>query len=85
VFDRMEYADSRLVLRLCERIDDSQLAAYQRDFADILTNGGFRQEFDSTSNGSPMSAKHSKLIFHFNRRSHGRLRQLIDAINAAKN
>ena len=30
-----------------------------------------------------MSAKHSKLIFHFNRRSHGRLRQLIDTINEA--
>ena len=81
VFDRMEYVDNRLVLRLRERIDDSQLAAYQRDFADILTDGGFRQETDSTSHGLPASAKHSKLIFHFNRRSLGRLRQLIDVIN----
>ena len=81
VFDRMEYVDNRLVLRLRERIEDSRLAAYQRDFADILTDGRFRQEIDSTSNGSPASAKHSKLIFHFNRRSLGRLRQLIDAIN----
>jgi hypothetical protein len=85
VFDRMEYVDNRLVLRLRERIDDSQIAAYQRDFADILNDGTFRQELDSTSNGSPASAKHSKLIFHFNRRSLGRLRQLIDVINAVKN
>lgn len=85
VFDRMEYVDNRLVLRLSERIDDSQLTAFQREFPDILTGGGFRQEFYSTSNGSPASAKHSKLIFHFNRRSHGRLRQFIDTINAAKN
>jgi uncharacterized protein (TIGR00730 family) len=84
VFDRMEYVDNRLVLRLRERIDDTRLAAYQRDFADILTDGGFRQEIDSTSNGSPASAKHSKLIFHFNRRSLGRLRQLIDAINGPR-
>jgi hypothetical protein len=84
VFDRMEYVDSRLVLRLRERIDDSQLAAYQRDFADILTDGGFRQEIESKSNGSPASASYSKLIFHFNRRSLGRLRQLIDAINGSR-
>jgi uncharacterized protein (TIGR00730 family) len=84
VFDRMEYVDSRLVLRLRERIADSQLAAYQRDFGDILTDGGFRQETDSDSNGSPPSASYSKLIFHFNRRSLGRLRQLIDAINGPR-
>jgi hypothetical protein len=84
VFDRMEYVDSRLVLRLRERIEDSRLAAYQRDFADILTDGGFRQEADSASNGSPVSANHSRLIFHFNRRSLGRLRQFIDTINSAR-
>ena len=39
VFDSMEYVNNRLVLRLRERIDDSQLATYQRDFADILTDG----------------------------------------------
>ena len=80
----MEYVDSRLVLRLRDRIDDSRLATYQRDFADILTDGTFRQEIDLTSNGSPASAKHSKLTFHFNRRSLGRLRQLIDAINGSR-
>src|SRR5829696_7912569 len=35
VFDRMEYVNNRLVLRLHERITDSQLTEYQRDFADI--------------------------------------------------
>jgi uncharacterized protein (TIGR00730 family) len=83
VFDSMEYVDNRLVLRLRERIADTQLVAYQVDFADILTNGGFRQEIDAALNGLPASTKHSKLIFHFNRRSLGRLRQLIDTINAA--
>jgi uncharacterized protein (TIGR00730 family) len=83
VFDRMEYVDNRLVLHLVEQIAAPRLANYQRDFADILSDGSFRQEFDLASNGSPESAKHSKLIFHFNRRSLGRLRQLIDAINTA--
>jgi hypothetical protein len=83
VFDRMEYVNNRLVLRLRERIDDTQLTKYQRDFADILAEGTYRQEMDLATNGTPASAAHAKLVFHFNRRSLGRLRQLVDAINGA--
>jgi uncharacterized protein (TIGR00730 family) len=83
VFDRMEYVNNRLVLRLRERIDDTQLTRYQRDFADILADGTYRQEMDLATNGTPASAAHAKLVFHFNRRSLGRLRQLVDAINGA--
>jgi hypothetical protein len=83
VFDRMEYVDNRLVLKLREPVSEPKLATCQRDFADILNDGTFRQELDSSSNGSPTSAKRAKLIFHFNRRSLGRLRQLIDTLNAA--
>jgi hypothetical protein len=84
VFDRMEYVNNRLVLRLHKQIDDTQLAVYQREFFDILTDGGFRQESNSSSNGSPAAVNESRLIFHFNRRSLGRLRQLIDTINSAQ-
>jgi uncharacterized protein (TIGR00730 family) len=83
VFDRMEYLNNRLVLRLRQRIEDTRLAIYQRDFADILADGAFRQETESSSNGTPAAAAITKLVFHFNRRSLGRLRQLIDAINSA--
>jgi uncharacterized protein (TIGR00730 family) len=84
VFDRMEYVNNRLELRLRDRIDECRLATYQRDFADILTDGRFRQEVDSATNGSPAPGNLSKLSFHFNRRSLGRLRQLIDAINGSR-
>ena len=83
VFDRMHYVDNRLVLELKQPIADSQLVTYQRDFVDILTDGDFRQEIEPGANGSPTATTPAKLIFHFNRRSLGRLRQLIDAINAA--
>jgi uncharacterized protein (TIGR00730 family) len=83
VFDRMEYVNNRLVLRLRERIDDTQLTKYQRDFADILADGTYRQEVEPMTNGTPASAAHAKLVFQFNRRSLGRLRQLVDAINGA--
>ncbi len=84
VFERMEYVDNRLVLHLSQPIGEAQLAAYQRDFADILVDGAFRQELETATNGKSASMSRAKLIFHFNRRSLGRLRQLIDAINGAQ-
>jgi uncharacterized protein (TIGR00730 family) len=84
VFERMEYVDNRLVLRLRERIEEALLAAIQRDFADILADGKFRQEVETGTNGSADSVVGARLVFHFNRRSLGRLRQLIDMINGAK-
>jgi hypothetical protein len=54
----------------------------QQEFGDILADGQFRQE--STVAGEsprPELAALSRLVFHFNRRSLGRLRQLIDTIN----
>jgi uncharacterized protein (TIGR00730 family) len=81
VFDGMEYVNNRLVLRLREHIERDRLTILQREFADILADGDFHQEDDSAVNGTPASAVRSKLILHFNRRSLGRLRQLIDEIN----
>jgi uncharacterized protein (TIGR00730 family) len=84
VFDDMEYVNNRLVLNLNSSISDAKLATIQRDFADILTTGSFRQEMEHSTNGLPMkSPTRAKLVFHFNRRSLGRLRQLLDTINYA--
>ena len=83
VFHSMEYVNSRLVLRLAKQLAQRSLAGLQREFADILVDGIFRQE--SVVLGEPVRPEFdglSRLVFHFNRRSLGRLRQLIDAINA---
>lgn len=83
VFHSMEYVNGRLVLRLTQRLDERRMSAIERDFADILTDGGFRQE--ATILGEtprPELADLTRLVFHFNRRSLGRLRQLVDVINA---
>jgi uncharacterized protein (TIGR00730 family) len=76
VFDRIEYVNNRLVMHLKKPVATEQLKSMQRDFADILTDGSFRQEVDL-----PGTTQLSRLIFQFNRRSLGRLRQLIDRIN----
>jgi uncharacterized protein (TIGR00730 family) len=76
VFHGMQYESNRLVLQMHESLDVSRLQALQRDFSDILADSGFRQEQEESS-----PVFRSRLIFHFNRRSLGRLRLLIDAIN----
>jgi uncharacterized protein (TIGR00730 family) len=82
VFHSMEYVNSRLVLRLTQKLSPGCLAGLEREFADILVDGGFRQE--RVVLGEAMRPEFeglSRLIFHFDRRSLGRLRLLIDVIN----
>jgi len=79
----MEYVHGRLVLRLQNALDEQRLAAIGRDYADILNDGQFRQEAAIVGETpKPELAGFHRLTFHFNRRSLGRLRMLIDSINA---
>jgi uncharacterized protein (TIGR00730 family) len=83
VYHSMEYVHGRIVLRLQNALDDERLAAIGRDYADILNDGQFRQETAIVGETpKPELAGLQRLTFHFNRRSLGRLRQLIDSINA---
>jgi len=83
VFHSMEYVNGRLVLRLRNALGDERLATINRDFADILNDGEFRQETSILGEPQrPELAALTRLTFHFDRRSLGRLRMLIDTINA---
>jgi hypothetical protein len=83
VFHSMLYDTDRLVFRLRRAPDAGQLAALDRQFADILSDGGFELQ-DSTPGASTDAELDAfpRLLFRFNRRNHGRLRVLIDWINA---
>jgi len=82
VFHSMEYVHNRLVLRLQRPLDERRLAELQQEFGDVLAEGEFRQETAIAGEAPrPELAGLTRLIFHFNRRSLGRLRLLIDAIN----
>jgi uncharacterized protein (TIGR00730 family) len=82
VFHSMEYIQNRLVLRFQKRIGDWRLVKLQDDFGDLLADGGFLEQ-DAVIGETPRPewAHLSRVSFHFNRRSLGRLRQLINAIN----
>ncbi len=82
VYHSMRYARSRLVLRLKQELSTSILADINHSFADILASGEFEQGAAlKEERDEPDLADLPRLVFHFDRRSLGRLRQLIDAIN----
>jgi hypothetical protein len=78
------YVRDTLVIRMQRAPDESTLAALRDEFADICSNGG------SLHATAPLDDERSepdilhlpRLALTFNRRSLGRLRQLIDRINS---
>jgi hypothetical protein len=82
-YHSMRYVRDRLVFRLKEKLSGEKLEAIQTGFADILVEGRFEQSKALAEEaGEPDLAGLPRLVFHFNRRSLGRLRQLINVINS---
>lgn len=83
VYHSMRYVRNKLVLRLNSALSPDRLEQIQQYFSDILVDGRFEscgalpEEKDE-----PLLADKPRLSFQFNRRSLGRLRQLIDLLNA---
>ena len=81
-YQSMRYVHRDLVFRLVSPPSEALLDRINTDFADILVEGQFRlgdplpEEKDE-----PDLATLPRLIFRFNRREYGRLRQLIDCLN----
>jgi uncharacterized protein (TIGR00730 family) len=82
VYHSMRYVKNRLVFRLTQYLTPELVEQINERFADILLEGQFemstalREEQDE-----PSLVALPRLVFHFNRRNLGRLRQLIDAVN----
>jgi hypothetical protein len=83
VYHSMRYVRrGHLVLRLQRPLADALLEKIRADFADILESGTFEQTDALPEEANDLHvAGLKRLRFHFNRRSLGRLRQLIDLIN----
>jgi uncharacterized protein (TIGR00730 family) len=81
-YHSMRYVKNKLVLRLTRRPTPKLLDTINAGFSDILSGGDFTL-------GGPLNEERDepdlktlpRLIFRFNRRSLGRLRQLIDLLN----
>jgi len=82
MYHSMRYVRSSLVLRLTQAPGKELLSQINAQFGDLLAGGRFKvggplpEEKDE-----PDLAELPRLIFPFNRRNYGRLRQLIDCLN----
>lgn len=86
VFHSMRFVDEKLVLRISQPLSLEKLAAVNVEFADILVSGAVEQTtaLPHESN-EPELVDFPRLVMHYNRRSQGRLRQLINRINEDDN
>ena len=81
-YHSMRYVAGELVLRLHTAPSDSKLADLEKEFADIITDGGMRSSTATSSEANePAILELPRFIFRFNKHDHGRLRQLIDRLN----
>ena len=85
VYNSMRFVGKRLVLRLNRQISDVHLSKLNNDFSDICLNSSLER---ITATKAEIDDKDlpdkPRLAFQFARRDFGRLRQLIDAINAVE-
>ena len=81
-YHSMRYVKNRLMFRLHAAPSESLLDQIQDSFADILVDGKFELSgAHEHEEDEPDLADLHRLSFHFNRRSLGRLRQLINVLN----
>ena len=82
VYHSQRFVRGRLALRLHSALPDELLDRINVEFRDILSSGDFRQgKAHPHEANDPHVADKVRLHFHFDRKSHGRLRELIDLIN----
>lgn len=80
-FHSHRYVRDNMVMRLNRPLRPAELGRVNREFSDILKTGSFAQApgpLDEENGAFPDKAR---LVFSFDRRSMGRLRQLIDVLN----
>ena len=85
VYHSMRFVRKQLVIRMQRPLPEETVARINADFADMLVEGQFVQRDAFKEEADEFQAVElPRLAFHFNRRNFGRLRQLIDAINASE-
>lgn len=83
-YHSMRYAREELVLRLNKALSEEQLEEINTRFASIVTKGTFRQTSAlRAERDEPELDDKPRLVFQFNRRNLGRLRQLINSLNSS--
>ncbi len=82
-FHSMRYVKDTLVFRVNSMIGERALDAINHDFADLLETGRIEQIPQPLPDERDEFPDKPRILLHFNHRSYGRLRLLINAINDA--
>jgi uncharacterized protein (TIGR00730 family) len=81
-FHSSRWLKNRYVLRLRHPLGQGALERIHADFADLCLSDGFEQlPYDETEQDEPELSQLTWLVFAFNGRDHGRLRELVDLVN----
>lgn len=81
-YQSQRYVDGRLILRLNKAPDQAQLEDLNERFSDIVASGSLEViEPTDAETGDGDALDLQRLALRFNRRSFGRLRQLVDDLN----
>jgi uncharacterized protein (TIGR00730 family) len=81
-YHSLRYSRDEIILRLQRKPTDEQLAEISEKFSYIKPKGEFRVSGPlAVERDEPALNELHRLVFIFNRRDHGRLRQLIDHLN----
>ncbi|MGE5248120.1 MAG: LOG family protein [Verrucomicrobiota bacterium] len=84
VYHSARYVGDHLVIRIRRPVAAGTIDALNRDFRDLLAGGSYRQRGALPQEADePQAAALQRIVFRFNCRIFGRLRQLIDFLNAA--
>lgn len=82
VYHSMRFVRRKLVLRLNREPGEALIARLNDEFRDIIGSGKIvRSEALPLESDDPHLASLPRLVFQFNRRDIGRLRQMVDVIN----
>lgn len=82
VYHSMRYLRKKLAFRLNHDISDELVEKLNTEFADILSGGRIEKSAAlPLESDDPHLAHLPRLVFQFNRRDMGRLRQMVDVIN----
>ncbi|WDI44899.1 TIGR00730 family Rossman fold protein [Bremerella sp. P1] len=82
VYHSMRYVRKQLVIRTMTPIAESLLNDIRTEFQDILSEGTFEVRDALPEEDEPELEDMPRLVFTFNRRNLGRLRILVDCLNA---
>jgi uncharacterized protein (TIGR00730 family) len=82
VYHSMRFVKGDLLVRIQRALTENELAVVRNEFADIVVKGEITQTAADPAEANEAHLSHmSRLRFRFDRRSIGRLRQMIDRLN----